>query len=33
MDSRCISAEHLQDTGFSYTLSLVNAPPLNATGI
>lgn len=23
MDGRCISAEHLQDTGFSYTLSLI----------
>lgn len=24
MDKRCISAENLNDTGFSYTLSLIN---------
>lgn len=24
MEKRCISAEHLSDTGFSYTLSLIN---------
>lgn len=24
MDKRCISSEHLKDTGFSYTLSLIN---------